>query len=199
MNDHTTMLEPHRTVLLLLEFQQQWTQPGLFHFLIRRELHTRQVMHHAAQAVTHARRHGIPVIHAPLVVDPHHKRGLYAWLTWGLFFRKGSAAAQLDTRVYAAGDIVAAGRTAFDAFTGSNLQACLENTGRDQLLVAGFATDQCVARTAATARQHGFSTWLLSDASATFAAALHRRAERSFGGKVMLVTQWLHNRQQASA
>lgn len=175
------------TAIVLVEFQLQWTAPGLYHRMIARQLRVRGTIANAAALAGQARAAGGLVVHAPLVIDPADKRGVLAHLTRGLFFRQGSVAAQLDPRVHAAGDLVARGRTAFDPFTDSNLHDVLREHGMRTLLFAGFATDQCVGRGVATAQRLGYDAYLVSDASATFTDALHRRAERRLPSRVVKV------------
>jgi len=175
--------------LVLIECQHVWTRPGhwpwLYHALVRRQMAHRQVMENLQQACRVARHVNMPVLHAPLVIDPRHKAGWFAYLSAGLLFRQGSDSALIDARLLADSDIVVKGRTAFDAFVSSDLRARLQATGCNTLLLAGFVADQCLARTASTARKLGYDTWLLTDACATFTNGQHRLAERGFGGKVM--------------
>lgn len=175
--------------LVLIECQHIWTRPGywprLYHALVRRQMAHRQVMSGLEQACQVARHVNMPVLHAPLVIDPLHKAGLFAHLSAGLLFRQGSESALIDARLLADSDIVVQGRTAFDAFVSSDLHSQLQAAGCNTLLLAGFTADQCVARTASTARKLGYETWLLTDACATFTDFQHRHAERGFGAKVI--------------
>ncbi|MBI5044209.1 MAG: cysteine hydrolase [Nitrospirae bacterium] len=164
--------------IVLIEFQNQWTQPGLYHWLISREMARRGTVENAASLTAVARRSGVPVIHAPLIIDPKNKRGVFAYLTLGLIFRKGSQAAQIDSRVWAESDQIVTGRTAFDAFVDSNLEETMRSCGRAQFFFGGFATDQCVAKTVRTSLSKGFDSYFLSDCCATFASFLHASAER---------------------
>jgi nicotinamidase-related amidase len=181
--------DPATTAVVLVEFQNIWTRPGVYHSLIAREVSRRDPVGHAVALTRAARAAGAAVVHAPLVVDPANKRGLFAHVSMGLVFRKGTPAAEIDARVYAATDLVAHGRTAFDAFVGSDLEALLRERNLRTLLFGGFATDQCVGKTMATARTRGFEGWLVTDACATFAGPLHRRAERRFPGRVVTAAE----------
>ncbi len=184
---------PHRTAVVLIEFQNQWTRPGVYHALIRREIERRHVIENAHHVTRAARAAGVPVIHAPLVVDPMNKRGLFANVTRGLVFRAGTPAAEIDTRVLDRDDLIARGRTSFDAFVDSDLDTLMRSTGRVHFLFGGFAADQCVARTIQTAIGRGFDAWLVSDCAATFAWALQRRAERRLAGRVTTTDEVLQS------
>ncbi len=174
-----------RLAVVLVEFQKQWTEPGLFHLLIRREMQRNQVMANATQLAKTARALQVPVIHAPLVVDPKAKRGLYAHITRGLFFRKDSHRAEIDERVFHEQDRVVKGRSGFDAFKGSDLEQVLRELHITTVLLAGFATDQCVGKTLRSALRKGFSAYMITDCSATFCRALQRRAERLAKGHTL--------------
>jgi len=180
-----TTLFPQKTALVLVEFQKQWTAPGLYNALIGRELRRRNVMENAEALARAARASGITVIHAPLVIDPKHKRGLFAWLSMGLVFRKGTTRAELDERVFGTDDLIAKGRYAFDAFIGSDLEELLRANGIKTVFLAGFTTDQCVAKTMKTAMRKNFDAYLVADCCATIAGSLHQATERRFNGRVL--------------
>jgi nicotinamidase-related amidase len=177
--------DPSSTAIVLVEFQRQWTAPGLYHRTIRRELARLGSIENAAALAAQARRAGALVVHAPLVIDPARKRGTLAHLTRGRVFRLGSPSAALEPRVHEPGDLIATGRTAFDPFTDSTLHELLRQHGTRTVLFAGFATDQCVGQGVATAVKLGYDAYLISDACATFTAALHTRAERRFPDRVL--------------
>ncbi len=181
-------------VLVLLEFQQQWTKPGLFHALVYREMKRQDVVSNAIRLTQAARASGIPVIHAPLWVDPENLKGLYAKLTRGFLFNKNSEKGKLDPRVMAASDTIITGRTAFDAFVDSGLLEKLEPYKGRRILFAGFATDQCVLKTINTATKHGFNAHLVADASATFFKFIQASTEKKLADKVQrvetLVQDW---------
>lgn len=168
------------TVVVLIEYQKQWTKPGLYNWIISGVLKRNDVIANSEKLVQRARELGIPVIHAPLVVDPKNKKGLFAIMSQGLVFRKGSEAAKIDERVYKDSDIVIKGRTAFDAFVNSDLEKTLKGLDAKKVLLGGFITDQCLVKTLKTARLLGFDALLLSDCSATFSQFVQRRMEKSF-------------------
>ncbi|MDD5169539.1 MAG: cysteine hydrolase, partial [Syntrophales bacterium] len=158
---------------------------GLYHWLISREMACRDTVSNAVSLTMAARRNGMPVIHAPLIIDPKNKRGAFAHLTLGLVFRKGSHSAELDSRVWAESDMLVTGRTAFDAFVNSNLEELMRHSDRTRFFFGGFATDQCVAKTVLAAVAKGFDAYLVSDCCATFAGFLHASAERKLAGRVV--------------
>lgn len=172
-------------VIIMLEFQNQWTQPGLFNTLIKRELRRQDVVQNAIRLTGAARMRGVPILHAPLWVNPKKLKGLYAHLTRGLFFRKGSKKGEIDARVLDDSDIIINGRTAFDAFTGSELDKVLSRYPNHKMLFCGFATDQCVLQTVTTAQECGYDAQLITDCSATFTKGIQNRTEKRLKGRVV--------------
>lgn len=55
------------------------------------------------------------------------------------------------------------------AFIGTDLQEQLQSMGAKKLVLVGLTTDHCVATTARMAGNFGFDTYVVSDATATFA------------------------------
>ena len=97
--------------------------------------------------VDNAGKKGVKIIHAPLFTDPEHKKGWFAWLTFGKVFTKGTRKVEITEGLFKEGDILVTGRYAFDAFVGSNLEIVVENNQIANLFICGFTTDQCVAKT----------------------------------------------------
>lgn len=172
-------------VIVLLEFQNQWTKPGLFNLLVKRELKRQNVIENTISLTNAARARNIPVLQAPLWVDPNNLKGLYANLTRGLFFRKGHRLGAIDPDILSDTDIIIQGRTAFDAFTESELDDALKPYKDCRILFAGFATDQCVLKTIRTALKRGYDAHLIADCSATFGKFIQSITERKLPGRVV--------------
>jgi nicotinamidase-related amidase len=56
----------------------------------------------------------------------------------------------------------------YSAFVGTNLEGELIRRGIGTLVLTGLATDRCVSTTARLAANFGFTTYVVSDATATF-------------------------------
>lgn len=178
-------VDRRKSAIILVEFQKQWTKKGLYHRLIERQLNSRNVLKNTRILVKKARKNGVMIIHAPLIIDPGNKRGWLARLTFGRVFTKDTWKSEFTEGVYEEGDIVVEGRYTFDAFTGSDLEQLLRDNRIERVFLCGFTTDQCVAKTMRTALKKGFDSFLVSDCTATVNDFLQRRTEKSFQGKVV--------------
>jgi nicotinamidase-related amidase len=183
-----------KSALILIEFQKQWTDPGLYHTLIKGQLASRKVIENTRRLTDEARGRGIRIIHAPLVIDPKNKRGWFAHLTLGKVFTLGSRKAEITPTLYQEGDPVVKGRYSFDSFIGSDLEQLLRSHGLSTLFVCGFTTDQCVAKTLRTALLKGFDAYLMSDCTATMNHFFQKKTERGFGERSIesrkLMSMW---------
>ena len=83
------------------------------------------------------------------------------------------------------GDVLITGRYAFDAFVGSNLEQVIDDNDIETLLICGFTTDQCVAKTMRTAIKQGINGYLVSDCTATMNGFFQWKTERKFRGKIV--------------
>ncbi|MEN8234374.1 MAG: isochorismatase family cysteine hydrolase [Actinomycetota bacterium] len=188
-------IEAKDTAVVLVEFQRQWTDRGLFNRLIRTQLEPRSVIENTRRLVAAARTLGVTVIHAPLVIDPQSKKGWMTYPTFGRLFTKGTWRSELVPGVYGKGDPIAErghyNLQAFDAFHNSELDDILRRRGIHNVFVCGFATDQCPSRTMRTANRRGFDAFLVSDCTATFTRLLQRRAENRDGGTRSVTSQEL--------
>jgi nicotinamidase-related amidase len=180
-----------KSAIVLIEFQKQWTDPGLYHTLIKGQLASRKVTDNTRRLVEEARRHGILIVHAPLVIDPLNKRGWFAHLTLGKVFTLGSHKSEITSGLYQEGDLVVKGRYSFDGFIGSDLEELLRSYGVTTLFMCGFTTDQCVAKTLRTSLRKGFDSYLISDCTATMNRFFQRKTERRFGERVLDSTRLL--------
>ncbi len=182
-------LDPGKTAIVLVEFQQQWTKNGLFHWLLKGQLESRDVVENTRRLVSEARQQGLTIIHAPLIVDPHHKMGWMAYLTFGRFFTKDSWKSEPVTGLFAEGDPVALREyynyQAFDAFYKSKLEQILRVHNIQTLFICGFATDQCPSKTLMTAARKGFDPYLVTDCTATFNRSFQKSAERKHSGRAV--------------
>ena len=178
-------IEKNKSAVVLIEFQNQWTDKGLYHWLIKGQLTSRNVLANTINLVDEARKKGVKIIHAPLIIDPENKKGWLAWLTFGKVFTKGTWKAEIMEGLFKEGDILVTGRYVFDAFVGSDLEQVIEDNGIETLLICGFTTDQCIAKTMRTAIKKGVGSYLVSDCTATMHGFFQWKTERKFRGQAV--------------
>ncbi|NOZ80322.1 MAG: cysteine hydrolase [DPANN group archaeon] len=173
------------SAILLIEFQNQWTKKGFYNRLIKKQLNSRNVLENTEKAVDNARKQGVRIIHAPLVIDPESKKGWLAHLTGGKVFTKGSDKSKISKGLFQEGDLIVKGRYAFDAFIGSDLCELLKKNNIENVFICGFTTDQCVAKTMRTMIKKKIDAYLVSDCTATFNDFFQKRTEKKFADKVI--------------
>ncbi len=177
-------LNESETAIVLVEFQKQWTEKGLFNWLIRHQLESRDVVKNTQRLVTRARENGVTVVHAPLVVDSQSRKGWLAHLTFGRVFTRDTWRTEPVPGLFEEGDLIAYRRyynfSAFDAFFNSGLEQILNEQGIKKIFICGFATNQCPAKTLRTALRRGFDPYMVSDCTATFNGFFQGNTERKF-------------------
>ena len=144
-------LPPPGAVLLLIDLQRAIDHPG---FGAR---NNPDAEHNISQLLDHWRRHQWPVWHIRHdSTDPvsHYRPGQP-----GHDF-KPEAAPLMTEPVIA--------KNTNDAFIGTDLEARFRSGGHSAIVVAGVTTNISVEGTVRTSGNHGFATYLVSDACFTF-------------------------------
>ena len=103
---------------MLIEFQKTWTEKGIFHKIIKKEYTQRNVLSNTKQLISGARKQGVKVIQAPLILDKadkerYKKTPFPARLLKR--FTKGTRKAEFTDGIYEKTDILVQGRCGFDA------------------------------------------------------------------------------------
>lgn len=168
----------NNSAILLIEFQNQWTKKGLYNWLIKKQLNSRNVISNTINLVKNARNNWIKIIHAPLIIDPNNKKWWLAFLTFGKIFTKWTWKSEISNEVFENWDLIVKWRYSFDAFIGSDLENILKENNIENVFVCWFTTDQCVAKTIKTAINKKFSPFLVSDCTATFNDFFQKRTEK---------------------
>jgi len=177
------------SAIVLVEFQEQWTEKGLFHWMVKRQLKSRDAIKNTQKLIVESRKRGVSIIHAPLVVDPRNKKGWMAYATFGWIFTKNNWKSEIAPGLFEEGDPIAKREyynlQAFDAFYKSDLEKILREQAVKNIFICGFATDQCPSKTLRTAERKGFNPFLVSDCTATFSGLLQKRAEQKHGERTL--------------
>lgn len=176
-------MNKENTAILLIEFQKTWTEKGIFYRLIKKEYLSRNVLDNTKELISSARKKGIKIIQAPLILDKadkerYKKTPFPARLLKR--FTKGTWKAEFTDGIYNTTDILIQGRYGFDACEGSDLEQRLKENEIKNVYVCGFTTDHCVKETMNSLMGKGFNCILVSDCTATKNNKLQKRIEAEF-------------------
>jgi len=176
-------MDKNNAAILLIEFQKTWTEKGIFYKIIKKEYLSRNVLENTKELISSARKNGVKIIQAPLILDKadkerYKKTPFPARLLKR--FTKGTWKAEFTDGIYEKTDIVVTGRCGFDACEGSNLEKLLKENGIENLYVCGFTTDHCVKETMNSLISKGFNCIMVSDCIATKNNKLQREIEAEF-------------------
>lgn len=69
----TNNLKKDDIAILLIEFQKTWTEKSFFHKLIRKQYESKNVYQNTIELLEIARKEGVTVIQAPLILDKNDK------------------------------------------------------------------------------------------------------------------------------
>jgi len=170
------------TAILLIEFQKTWTEKGIFRKIIKSEYEQRNVLNNTKHLISEARKEGVTVIQAPLILykkDKNYKKTPFPARLLRRF-TKGTWKAEFTDGIYESTDIVIEGRYGFDATEGSNLEEILRINSIKTVFVAGFTTDHCVKETMNSLIEKGFECIMVSDCTATKNNKLQKKIENGF-------------------
>jgi nicotinamidase-related amidase len=142
--------KPEDSVLLMIDAQREYTTGRLPLAGVEAAIEA------GTRLLAFARERGMPVIHAI-----HHGRP-----GGPLFDPLGAGVKFIDALAPCAGEIVLI-KSLPNAFSGTGLAARIRDTGRRELVIAGFATHMCVSATARSALDHGFRNTVVATATAT--------------------------------
>jgi biuret amidohydrolase len=100
----------------------------------------------------------------------------------------GSPLAAVIADVAPRGDEIVLPKTSSGVFNSTNLDYLLRNLGIENVVVAGFVTDQCVDMAIRDGADRGYYMVCATDACAAYADERHAAALRAFGGYCRLQT-----------
>lgn len=173
----------NKTAILLIEFQKTWTEKGIFHRFIKKEYISRNVLENTHKLLQEARKKGLKIIQAPLILDKSDKeRYKKTPFPARLFkrFTKGSWKAEFTDGIYQEKNLVVQGRYDFDACEGSDLTLILKENHIKTLYVCGFTTDHCVKESMKSLIDKKFECILVADCTATKSHKLQEAVEKEF-------------------
>lgn len=185
MSDGTSLdLDIANTVLVLNEYQKQWTMKSLYHKMIKGELRKRNVIDNVHTLIKFWRTKKLPIIHAPIIQDPKNKKGFLAHISNAGFFTKDTWKSEFTEGCYKDGDIILKGRYTFNVFEGSDFDEILQKMKVKTFLICGFTTSLCIKQTVNAAARKGYNFIIINDCSATFNGTLQKMFDRTFKSNI---------------
>ena len=180
-------MNPTKTALVLIEFQNDFTTPGgVFHDAVKDVMHQTDMLANTAATLQQARKLGVKIIHMPIQFAEGYPEltnrsyGILKGVADGSAFRAGSWGAEIsDALKREPADIVVEGKRGLDAFATTGLDLVLRNNGIQNLVVAGFLTNCCVEGTVRSGYEKGYDVVTLTDCTATFSQE-HQHAAENF-------------------
>lgn len=181
-HDTPRALDPHRTALIMIEFQREWLDPeiGKLGQLMQDQDAFQASIPKAKRLLGAARDAGMNIVHVPCLFRPGYPE-IAGGLAQGLF----GAIPRFGTwtgegRPFAEGftplpeEFVVTGRVGASAFAHSDLDVFLRTNRITRLLLAGYALHVCVESTLRQAHDLGYTVGVVEDACAAFTAAQRR-------------------------
>ena len=177
-------MDPNKTAVVLVEFQNDFTsEGGALHGAVKDSMEATDMLTHAQEAVAAARAAGVTIIHAPIQFAEgygeitSHPYGILKGVVDTNAFVKGSWGADfVGEMAPQAGDIVLEGKRGLDACASTNLDFILRSKGIETVALGGFLTNCCVESTMRSAYEKGFEVVTLTDCVGATSAEEHANA-----------------------
>jgi ureidoacrylate peracid hydrolase len=183
-------VDPGRSALLLIDFQNDFCAPGGFYDRVGNSLDMGQAAaRRAAAFMRTAREAGVLVVLVRCVYDaPYVSDVMREWYEYKGFPLEyccdGTWGAEFYEIEPEPGDLVVT-KHRYSAFVDTELKAVLRSNRVENLLLAGVATNVCVESTARDAFMFDYRVTVLSDCTGTYSQALHdatlENMRRAFG------------------
>lgn len=164
-------LDPQKTALVLIEFQNDFTSDGgALHGAVKDVMASSNMIENAKNTVAQAREMGMMVIHAPISFAKgyneitNHPYGILKGVVDTSAFQKGTWGVEIvDHLTPAESDIVVEGKRGLDTFASTNLDFILRSRGIENIALGGFLTNCCVESTMRTGYEKGYNVITLTD------------------------------------
>lgn len=177
-------MDPKKTALVLIEYQNDFTtEGGALHGAVKGVMESSNMLNNTLETVKKAREMGITIIHAPISFAEGYKEisahpyGILKGVVDSQAFRKGSWGAEIiDVLKPAEDDIVVEGKRGLDTFASTNLDFILRSKGIQNIALGGFLTNCCVESTMRSGYEKGFNVVTLVDCTAATSEAEQQSA-----------------------
>lgn len=177
-------MDPKKTALVLIEYQNDFTsEGGALHGAVKGVMESSNMLNNTLETVKKAREMGITIIHAPISFAEGYKEisahpyGILKGVVDSQAFRKGSWGAEIvEVLKPAEDDIVVEGKRGLDTFASTNLDFILRSKGIQNIALGGFLTNCCVESTMRSGYEKGFNVVTLIDCTAATSEAEQQAA-----------------------
>jgi nicotinamidase-related amidase len=189
-------IEPRRTALLLVDVQN-WVVNDR-QAAIRPEFDVAvraAALPNMLKLVEASRRAGVEVLYTVMenLTRDGRDRSLDYKLS-GISIEKGSWDAKVLDAVAPAEDEIVLPKTSSSVFNSTNIHYLLRNLGTEELVVAGFLTDQCIDHTVKDAADRGYYVTCVHDAC----MATRQRGTRRRSPASRAIAGWRRRRSSSS-
>lgn len=183
------MLDPKKTAVVMIEFQNDFTtEGGALHGAVKGVMESTNMLQNAQETVAKARELGATIIHAPITFAKGYPElgdqpyGILKGVVDTNSFRKGTWGAEFAEEMQPQeGDLIVEGKRGLCAFNSTNLDFILRGRGIQNVALGGFLTNCCVESSMRTAYEKGFNVFTLTDCVAATSEEEHRVAiEKDF-------------------
>ena len=176
-------LDPSRTALLLMDFQNDLISPGGAIAPTDQEIQQRisNILATSASAAEAARRVGLPVIHIavgrrPDIPSPYPHMPLFQYMVKENALLEGTPGFEFHPQVQPGpGELVFVKR-GISALAGTELGPYLRGRGIDTLVLCGYVTHMVVVGTAREAADYGYRVLVLEDCCTSGDMTRHQAA-----------------------
>lgn len=168
-------MDPKKSALVLIEFQNDFTTPGgTLHDAVRPVMDSTNMLINTVNTVAEARIMGVQIVHVPISFAAGYKElradpyGILKGVVDSSSFRKGEWGAEIvDALKPVDGDIVIEGKRGLCGFESTNLDFILRSRGITGFALGGFLTNCCVESTMRSGYEKGYDVVTLTDCTAT--------------------------------
>ena len=195
-------MDPHRTALVLIEFQNDFTTPGgTLHEAVKPVMERTNMLQNTVETVGKARELGAMIIFVPISFADGYGElrpepyGILKGVVDSGSFRKGEWGSEIvDELKPQKSDIIIEGKRGLCGFESTNLDFILRSRGITDVALGGFLTNCCVESTMRVAYERGYNVVTLTDCTAALSVEEQEHAcAKNFPmfSRPLTHTQWL--------
>jgi nicotinamidase-related amidase len=167
-------MDPKKTALVLIEYQNDFTTPGgTLHEAVKGVMATTNMLANTIDTVAKARAAGASIVFVPISFAEGYGEmrpepyGILKGVKDSNSFIKGSwGAAMIDSLTPQPGDVVIEGKRGLCGFESTNLDWVLRSRGITDIALGGFLTNCCVESTMRAGYEKGYNVVTLTDCTA---------------------------------